>query len=50
MRKIQQIRGSRIGSSNIQVDQVGDDLQVDVANYINLGGTTKVHGSLVNKV
>ncbi|EEE56061.1 hypothetical protein OsJ_04874 [Oryza sativa Japonica Group] len=44
LRKIQQIRGSRIGSSNIQVDQVADDLQVDVANYINLGGTTKGHG------
>uniref|UniRef100_A0A0E0CDC3 DNA-directed RNA polymerase n=1 Tax=Oryza meridionalis TaxID=40149 RepID=A0A0E0CDC3_9ORYZ len=44
LRKIQQIRGSRIGSSNIQVDQVADDLQIDVANYINLRGTTKGHG------
>uniref|UniRef100_J3L864 DNA-directed RNA polymerase subunit n=1 Tax=Oryza brachyantha TaxID=4533 RepID=J3L864_ORYBR len=42
LRKIQQISSSRIGSSNIQVNQVdADDLQVAVANYINLRGTTK---------
>ncbi|KAF0893797.1 hypothetical protein E2562_029687 [Oryza meyeriana var. granulata] len=42
LRKIQQISSSRIGSSNIQVNQVdADDLQVAIANYINLRGTTK---------
>ncbi|KAL5226945.1 hypothetical protein ABZP36_015210 [Zizania latifolia] len=44
LRKIQQISSSRIGSSNIKVnDADADDLQVAVANYINLRGTATGH-------